>query len=82
MSERAENVKPRVNKQFWKRSLKATTSVLSPSGSVKSLLLRRKGEIGIQGPVSRKSRFRVLQFPLYLKNAEDLGDKTLQTDFF
>ena len=40
-----------------------------------------------QGPVSRKSRnftghFRVSQFPLYLKNGEDLSRQTLQLFFF
>ena len=40
-----------------------------------------------QGPVSRKSRnftghFRVSQFPLYLKNGEDLSRQTSQLFFF
>ena len=41
----------------------------------------------LQGPVSRKSRnftghFRVSQFPLYLKNGEDLSRQTSQSLFF
>ena len=40
-----------------------------------------------QGPVSQKSRnftgrFRVSQFPLYLKNGEDLIRQTSQLFFF
>ena len=43
--------------------------------------------VTVQGPVSRKSRnftghFRVTQFPLYLKNGEDLSRQTSQSFFF
>ena len=34
--------KKMLNQQFWKRQLKAITTALSPSVSVKSLLLRKK----------------------------------------
>ena len=50
-----------------------------------SLLPKKPCVIGfrVQGPVSRRSRnftghFRVSQFPLYLKNGEDLSDQTSQ----
>ena len=47
----------------------------------------RSGRNNAQGPVSRKSRnftghFRVSQFPLYLKNGEDLSCQASQLFFF
>ena len=47
----------------------------------------RSGRNNAQGPVSRKSRnftghFRVSQFPLYLKNGEDLSRQASQLFFF
>ena len=57
--------------------------------SVRKTCTRRRRLPAIRGlgPVSRKSRnytghFRVPQFPLYLKNGEDLSRKTSQTSFF